>query len=107
MPDRWLEGEIYESPASFASSCRFNVVLWHFFSGSGIPTGTAMADVLSLFAFSPGVALSGASWYRQEPIVIWKVEPVDFMLPFACAERSKLSTSSGYTHGRRRSLSDA
>ena len=107
MSDRWLEGEIYESPASFASSCRFNVVLWHFFSGSGIPTGTAMADVRSLFAFSPRVALGGPSWYRQDPIGIWKVEPVDSMLPFACAERSKLSTSSGYTHGRRRSLSDA
>ncbi len=47
MPDRWLEGI---ARLTFASSCRFKLVLWHFFSGSGIPTGTAMADVLSLFA---------------------------------------------------------
>jgi len=40
-------------------------------------------------------------------IVIWKVEPVDSMLPFACGEKSKLSTSSGCTHDRRRSLSGA
>ena len=51
---------IYESHGRFASSCRFKLVFWHFFSGNGIPSGTAMADVLS-FAFSPGVALSGAS----------------------------------------------